>query len=154
MSPVVAQGIKIEAHVRVAIKLLGFGPFERRPRGGWRFGTKTISAPVADRLIASGHAEIVDGRLRSTTARGNWPRLLRHGPELAMSERIRRYQQNIRAIRAAGCSVPTMAMVDTLDRRKIRAWFEESERTSARLRGLIKELAALPADATVPVRLP
>lgn len=40
---------------------------------------------------------------------GEWPKdkLLRHGPNLPMEERIRRYQHNIRTIRAAGCAVPT-----------------------------------------------
>jgi hypothetical protein len=46
------------------LKLLKFGAFERRPRGGWRFGTKTMSNDVVARLIASDHAEIVDGRLQ------------------------------------------------------------------------------------------
>ncbi len=36
------------------LRLLKHGPFERRQRGGWRFGTKRISDAVADRLIASG----------------------------------------------------------------------------------------------------
>lgn len=46
-----------------------------------------------------------------------WPKdkLLKHGLELPMAERIRRYQHNIRTIRASGCAVPTPAMVDSLD---------------------------------------
>lgn len=46
-----------------------------------------------------------------------WPKekLMKHGPELPMEERIRRYQENIRTIRASGCAVPTSAMVDSLD---------------------------------------
>ncbi|MEY9304781.1 hypothetical protein ABIF21_000053 [Bradyrhizobium elkanii] len=138
---------------RVPLKLLEFSPFERHPRGGWRFGAKTISTAVADRLIASGRAEIVDGLLRSKLPRGSWPKLLRHGPELAMSERIERYRHNTRAIRASGCSVPS-ALINSLDRRKIRKWFEDSEQTSARLRDLIRTLAKLPADTTIPVQLP
>lgn len=154
-APLLRQPARVNPNHRVHLKLLDIGPFEQHPRGGWRFGTRTISTAVADSLIASGRAEIVEGRLQSTQPRGagNWPKLLRHGPELAMSERIRRYQQNIRAIRASGCGVPT-ALVNSLDRRKIRAWFEESERTSARLRGLIADLAKLPARTTIPVQLP
>jgi hypothetical protein len=33
-----------------------------------------------------------------------------------MDERIRRYQHNIRTIRAPGCAVPTTALIDSLDR--------------------------------------
>lgn len=45
----------------------------------------------------------------------SWPKdkLLQHGPDLPMAERIRRYQHNIRAIRASGCAVPTSAYIDT-----------------------------------------
>ena len=46
------------------VKLLELSPFERHPRGGWRFGTKTISTAVVDRLVASGRAEIVGDRLQ------------------------------------------------------------------------------------------
>jgi hypothetical protein len=46
------------------LRLLKFSPFERRPRGGWRFGARWISDPVADRLIASGRAEIAGTQLR------------------------------------------------------------------------------------------
>ncbi|MHC2578195.1 hypothetical protein ACVI1J_009715 [Bradyrhizobium diazoefficiens] len=49
-----------EYHV---LRLLKLSPFERAPRGGWRFGTRRISDCVADRLIASGRAEIVRDRL-------------------------------------------------------------------------------------------
>lgn len=38
------------------LKLLAYGPFLRRPSGGWRFGTKCITDCVVDRLIASGRA--------------------------------------------------------------------------------------------------
>lgn len=45
-----------------------------------------------------------------------WPKekLLRHGPELPMQERSP-YQQNIIAICASGCAVPTTAMIDSLN---------------------------------------
>ncbi|MGY4288850.1 hypothetical protein ACVWXO_008070 [Bradyrhizobium sp. LM2.7] len=45
------------------VRLLKLSPFERAPRGGWRFGTRRISDGVADRLIASGAAEIRSERL-------------------------------------------------------------------------------------------
>lgn len=46
-----------------------------------------------------------------------WPKdkLLRHGFELPMDELIRRYQHNIRTIRASGCPVLTTALIDSLD---------------------------------------
>ena len=73
-----------------------------------------------------------------------WPKskLLRHGPELPLAERIRRYQHNIRAIRASGCKVPSV-MPNTLDKQAIAAWFAASAETSGRLRALIRQLAAL-----------
>lgn len=73
-----------------------------------------------------------------------WPRskLLRHGPELPLDERVRRYQHNIRAIRASGCKVPSV-MPDTLDKQAIAAWFAAGAETSLRLRALIRQLAAL-----------
>lgn len=40
------------------IKLLELCPFERRARGGWRFGTRNIAESVVTRLIASGRAAI------------------------------------------------------------------------------------------------
>ncbi|MCK1710016.1 MULTISPECIES: hypothetical protein [unclassified Bradyrhizobium] len=40
------------------LRLLELSPFERRPRGGWRFGTKIISDVIVDRLLASGRAEV------------------------------------------------------------------------------------------------
>lgn len=43
--------------------LLKLSPFERAPRGGWRFGTRRISDGVADSLIASGRAEIQGDKL-------------------------------------------------------------------------------------------
>lgn len=55
---------KLPNHHYKHLSLLKLSPFERATRGGWRFGTRRISDAVADRLIASGRAEIVDGRLR------------------------------------------------------------------------------------------
>ena len=40
------------------LRLLEIAPFERRARGGWRFGTKVIADRVVERLIASGRATI------------------------------------------------------------------------------------------------
>ncbi|WP_316184669.1 MULTISPECIES: hypothetical protein [unclassified Bradyrhizobium] len=45
------------------LRLLKLSPFERRPRGGWRFGTKRISNTVVERLVASRRAEIIGNRL-------------------------------------------------------------------------------------------
>ncbi|WP_027523327.1 hypothetical protein [Bradyrhizobium sp. Ec3.3] len=67
-----------------------------------------------------------------------------------MVERVRRYQHNIRAIRAAGCRVPTPHLVDTLDPDTIEAWFAEGAATSARLRRLIAAVAKLPDDTLLP----
>lgn len=38
------------------LKLLEYSPFERRARGGWRFGTRRIGDSVVARLTASGRA--------------------------------------------------------------------------------------------------
>jgi len=75
---------------------------------------------------------------------GDWPKdkLLHHGPELAIAERIRRYQHNIRTIREAGCAVPTTAMVDSLDPAEIELWFADSAFRSHRLKHAISILAA------------
>ncbi|WFU44506.1 hypothetical protein QA640_19905 [Bradyrhizobium sp. CB82] len=56
-------------------------------------------------------------RIHAGLTKAVWPKdkLLQHGPELPMAERVRRHQHNIREIRAAGCQVPTIAMPDTLD---------------------------------------
>jgi hypothetical protein len=67
-----------------------------------------------------------------------------------MAERVRRYQHNIRVIRASGCRVPTPALIDTLDPKEIEAWFAEGATTSHRLKKLIKRLAGLPDDTKVP----
>ncbi|GLS37440.1 hypothetical protein GCM10010869_30330 [Mesorhizobium tianshanense] len=63
-----------------------------------------------------------------------WPKdkLLKHGPELPIKERVRRYQHNIRAIRESGCAIPPSACVDTLDPAEIELWFaDNSNRISA-----------------------
>lgn len=74
---------------------------------------------------------------------GEWPKdkLLRHGPELPMAERIARYQHNIRAIREAGCKVPRSAMIDSLDPAEIELWFADGAFTSHRLDNAIRLLA-------------
>jgi hypothetical protein len=41
---------------RTFLRLLRLGPFERRARGGWRFGTRPIAEHVVERLIAQGLA--------------------------------------------------------------------------------------------------
>lgn len=75
---------------------------------------------------------------------GEWPKdkLLRHGPELPMAERIRRYQHNIRTIRAAGCVVPTPSMIDSLDPAEIELWFADSAFRRHRMSNAISMLAA------------
>jgi hypothetical protein len=40
------------------LRLLELSPFERRPRGGWRFGTKVIGDHIVERMVASGRARI------------------------------------------------------------------------------------------------
>jgi hypothetical protein len=49
---------------RYFLRLLEISPFERRPRGGWRFGTKIISDAVVERLLACGHAEVAGLQLK------------------------------------------------------------------------------------------
>ena len=75
---------------------------------------------------------------------GDWPKdqLLRHGPELPMEERIRRYQHNIPTIREAGGTVPTSAMIDTLDPSEIELWFADGAFRSHRLENAISALAS------------
>jgi len=53
---------------RYLLRLLEHGPFEKRPRGGWRFGTKVISEATVESLLASGRAEIVGPKLKLKTA--------------------------------------------------------------------------------------
>jgi hypothetical protein len=72
-----------------------------------------------------------------------WPKdkLLKHGPELPMEERILRYQHNIKTIRESGCKVPTSAMIDSLDPAEIELWFADSAFTIDRLGAVIRRLA-------------
>lgn len=81
-----------------------------------------------------------------------WPKekLLKHGPELPMEERIRRYQENIRTIRSSGCAVPTSAMVDSLDPAVIELWFADNAFSLDRMRKLTTKLSQLPDDAELP----
>ena len=55
---------QLPAHLYTHLRLLKLSPFERAKRGGWRFGTRRIGDGVVARLIASGRAEIVGGRLQ------------------------------------------------------------------------------------------
>ncbi|PPQ17937.1 hypothetical protein CV770_18390 [Bradyrhizobium sp. AC87j1] len=57
-------GRPLPAHLYRHISLLKLSPFEQATRGGWRFGTRRIGDGVVARLIASGRAEIVGGRLQ------------------------------------------------------------------------------------------
>jgi hypothetical protein len=81
-----------------------------------------------------------------------WPKdkLLKHGADLPMDERIRRYQHNIRTIRESGCAVPTSALVDTLDPAEIELWFADSGYTIDRLQRAIKAVAQLPEGTMLP----
>ncbi|MCE4226314.1 hypothetical protein HCU64_21425 [Methylobacterium sp. C25] len=78
----------------------------------------------------------------------NWPKdkLLQHGPDLPMAERVRRYQHNIRAIRASGCAVPTSAYIDTLDLVAIEMWFQDSAERRYRLKAAVEDLAGIPPE--------
>lgn len=79
---------------------------------------------------------------------GKWPKekLLQHGPELPMEERIRRYQHNIKTIRAAGCVVPTPAMIDSLDPTEIELWFADRAFSIHRMDNAIRALADTPEE--------
>ncbi len=81
-----------------------------------------------------------------------WPKekLLKHGPELPLEERIRRYQENIRTIRASGCIVPAPAMVDSLDPTVIELWFADNAFTIDRIRKLTARIVTLPDDTEFP----
>ncbi len=94
--------------------------------------------------------------MKAAFTKPSWPKvqLMRHGPELPLPERVRRYQHNITAIRAAGCKVPSIAMPDTLDAQIIAHWFMTGAETSRRLKALIKTLAKLDAGTEIPVVLP
>lgn len=52
-----------DRHHKLTLRLLDIQPLERRARGGWRFGTKTIGESTVAGLIASGRAEIRGDRL-------------------------------------------------------------------------------------------
>jgi hypothetical protein len=81
-----------------------------------------------------------------------WPKdkLLKHGQDLPMEERIRRYQHNIRTIRESGCAVPTTAMVDTLDPAEIEIWFADNAFNIDRIKQVMKAVADLPDDTLLP----
>ena len=72
-----------------------------------------------------------------------WPKekLLKHGPEFPLEERIRRYQHNIRTIREAGCAVPTSALIDSLDPAEIELWFADNAYRIDRLEKAVEALA-------------
>ncbi|MCK1409415.1 hypothetical protein [Bradyrhizobium sp. 76] len=52
---------------RYLLRLLEYGAFEKRPRGGWRFGAKVIGEPVVEGLLASGLVEIIGSQLKLKT---------------------------------------------------------------------------------------
>lgn len=63
------MGTRANTHTQTYfLRLLEFSPFERAPRGGWRFGTRRIGDSVVARLIASGRAEIRGEQLHPTEA--------------------------------------------------------------------------------------
>lgn len=55
--------MKLSPYDYFFLRLLRMAPFEHRPRG-WRFGTKTISDQVVDRLVAAGRAVKVGETIR------------------------------------------------------------------------------------------
>jgi hypothetical protein len=55
------------------LRLLELSPFERRPRGGWRFGTKVISDDVVGRLISSRRAFLDGDQVRLATDNDDEP---------------------------------------------------------------------------------
>lgn len=57
-----------DRHQKLTLRLLELSPFEQVSDGRWRFGTRAISDKVVARLIASGRAEIVGGRLHRRDA--------------------------------------------------------------------------------------
>lgn len=81
-----------------------------------------------------------------------WPtdKLLKHGPEFPLEERIRRYQHNIRTIRASGCAVPTPTLIDTLGPSEIELWFADRAYAIDRIDHIARRVADLPAEATLP----
>lgn len=46
------------------LRMLEMAPFERRPRGGWRFGTKCIADSAIDQLIRNGRARRDGDKIR------------------------------------------------------------------------------------------
>ena len=57
-----------------------------------------------------------------------------------MEQRIKNYQHNIRTIRASGCTVPTTAMVDSLDPVEIEMRFLDNAESLTRMKRLIDDL--------------
>ncbi|WP_338700668.1 hypothetical protein V5279_21230 [Bradyrhizobium sp. 26S5] len=55
---------RLQRNHYIALTLLEYGPFDRHPRGGWRFGARRITSEMADCLISGGRAQIVDDKLR------------------------------------------------------------------------------------------
>ncbi len=53
------------------LRMLKLSPFQRRQRGGWRFGTRRISQAVVDRLTASGRAQILNDQLHPVRRSGD-----------------------------------------------------------------------------------
>lgn len=66
-----------------------------------------------------------------------------------MAEQVRRYQHNMRTIRASGCAVPSSDYVDTLYPAAIEMWFHDSAERLHRLRAAVQSLAAQTPDAVV-----
>lgn len=81
-----------------------------------------------------------------------WPtdKLLKHGPEYPLEERIRRYQHNIRTIRASGCEVPTPALIDTLDPSEIELWFADRAYAIDRIDHVARRITDLPDEVSLP----
>ena len=79
-----------------------------------------------------------------------WPKdkLLTHGPDLPIEERIRRYQHNVEVIRASGGAVPTTAIIDSLDPAEIELWFADSAFRIHRLEKAINLLGNAPSGAS------
>jgi hypothetical protein len=50
------------------LRLLELSPFERHPRGGWRFGTTRISDAIVARLVDGRRAKICGDRVIAVAA--------------------------------------------------------------------------------------
>ena len=61
--------MRLPASDQKYIALLKCGAFERRPAGGWRFGTRPIADSVVDRLVAYGRARRAGDRLELVAER-------------------------------------------------------------------------------------